>query len=473
MDDRISQQRRDRVDEPRGVDRLGQVDLKPGRARFVRVLAAARMPSARSPAWRCRRRAATASANTRPLRACGCPRSTRRERPRASRGARLRAARPPPRTRRRARASRAPAPSRRRRPRPPGRAPRRAVRDRAPTAACRTAGRSATAGRFVDRQRDGERRALPCAAALGADAAAVQLDEVADDAEAEAEPRLAARPRVRLAEPLEDVRQKRREMPTPVSATDSTTCRSSRFSRTAMRPEGCGELDRVPRRFQTTCSSRRGVAEDERRLGQTRVRSRPASPRPAAAPASSAASTTSRAAPARERCAGASTRCARRRAGRRSTGVCARALRSMTAMPCRTRSGGTSSALQHLRPSEDRGQRRAQLVRDRREELVLRAVRILGLATRGLLLGDQLREVVPHRVERACRARGLPMARRAESDDRTGPSAACGRMAPGVSPERRSIAPPRSDRIAPIMTNQAPRTIRSARRRSAGASASS
>src|SRR5690242_8784360 len=62
------------------------------------------------------------------------------------------------------------------------------------------------------RQRDGERRAEPGAGALDGHASAVQLDQVADDREAEPDAAL-ARPAsyvLRLAERLEHVRQKLR-----------------------------------------------------------------------------------------------------------------------------------------------------------------------------------------------------------------------------------------------------------------------
>ena len=65
--------------------------------------------------------------------------------------------------------------------------------------------------------------------------------------------------------------------------------------------------------------------------------------------------------------------------------ACARALRSMTLEPSRELRAGAVHAAQHLRPAEDRIQRRAQLVAERREELVLHAARALGFAARGAL----------------------------------------------------------------------------------------
>src|SRR3954464_10919740 len=71
------------------------------------------------------------------------------------------------------------------------------------------AGRGRQVAGAPRRQADPERRAPLPPAALGADRAAVQLDEVADDRQAEAETAMAPlRAGVPLAKPLEDVRQK-------------------------------------------------------------------------------------------------------------------------------------------------------------------------------------------------------------------------------------------------------------------------
>ena len=71
--------------------------------------------------------------------------------------------------------------------------------------------RVARAAQHANRQADGEARALVQAVALGADLPAVQLDEVADDREAEAEAAVRARARgVGLAERVEHVREERR-----------------------------------------------------------------------------------------------------------------------------------------------------------------------------------------------------------------------------------------------------------------------
>ena len=86
-------------------------------------------------------------------------------------------------------------------------------------------------GSAGQRQRDDERRSAAFARAGGTDGAAVQLDEVLDDRQAEAQPAVqAGRRGVGLAEALEDVRQELRLMPIPVSLTLS-------------RPVGVASLD--------------------------------------------------------------------------------------------------------------------------------------------------------------------------------------------------------------------------------------
>ena len=65
--------------------------------------------------------------------------------------------------------------------------------------------------RLNERQRDHERRALPLARARDVDSSAVQLDDVPDDRQPEAESLMRARrPAVALPEPIEHVRQHRR-----------------------------------------------------------------------------------------------------------------------------------------------------------------------------------------------------------------------------------------------------------------------
>ena len=71
--------------------------------------------------------------------------------------------------------------------------------------------------------------------------------------------------------------------------------------------------------------------------------------------------------------------------------VCARALRSMVSQALlQSRRGRCAPRPQELRPAEDRVQRRAQLVRERGEELVLHPVRPLGLRAGELLALQEL-----------------------------------------------------------------------------------
>ena len=70
--------------------------------------------------------------------------------------------------------------------------------------------------------------------------------------------------------------------------------------------------------------------------------------------------------------------------------VCARALRSIASRPARSSARRSTRAAQHLRPAEDRVERRAQLVRERGEKLVLHRARPLGLGAGGALAVEQL-----------------------------------------------------------------------------------
>ena len=99
--------------------------------------------------------------------------------------------------------------------------------------------RQRSATRRASGQRDGERRALAVAVALGRDAAAVQLDEVLHDRQPEAEAAvLRGCAAVGLAEALEDVRAG-----TPARC--PAACRARRCARSASR---WSTRDRRPRR---------------------------------------------------------------------------------------------------------------------------------------------------------------------------------------------------------------------------------
>ena len=75
----------------------------------------------------------------------------------------------------------------------------------------------------------------------------------------------------------------------------------------------------------------------------------------------------------------------------RSSMSCAwtRALRSMVSRPARSSSALRLGDAQHLGPAEDGVQRRAQLVRERGEEVVLGVAHALGLGAGGALAVEQ------------------------------------------------------------------------------------
>ena len=69
--------------------------------------------------------------------------------------------------------------------------------------------------------------------------------------------------------------------------------------------------------------------------------------------------------------------------------ACARALRSIASSPARSSGSRCGAPAQDLRPAEDRGERRAQLVGEVREEFVLDAARPLGVGARCTLAVEQ------------------------------------------------------------------------------------
>ena len=121
----------------------------------------------------------------------------------------------------------------------------------------------------LERQGDGECRAVIFAGAFGGDGAAVELDELLDDGQAEAEAAVAAgRSTVGLAEAIEDVRQEFGRDAGPVSVTLTSTCELTRSSAIWMRPPLGVNLTALVSRFQTTCCSgrdRRGPGRSEDR----------------------------------------------------------------------------------------------------------------------------------------------------------------------------------------------------------------
>ena len=88
--------------------------------------------------------------------------------------------------------------------------------------------------------------------------------------------------------------------------------------------------------------------------------------------------------------------------------ACARVFRSMTSSACAWRAASSWPLLSSAHPPVDRVQRRAELVRDSRDELVLRAAERLGGVPAGLFLLEQLRPVP---IDFALRLIAFPHAR--------------------------------------------------------------
>ena len=160
-------------------------------------------------------------------------------------------------------------------------------------------------------------------------------------------------------------------MPMPVSATAISTCASSRCEHDLHVPPRGVNLMAFDSRFQTTCCRRPGSPEIGPAAG-SRMRS-------TRMPLASAAGVTvSIAASMNESgCSGCmSSRSLpemMRLMSSRSSMSCVwtRALRSIVSRPARSSSALRAGEAQHLRPAEDGVQRRAQLVRQRGQELVL------------------------------------------------------------------------------------------------------
>ena len=112
----------------------------------------------------------------------------------------------------------------------------------------------------------GKRRAAILAGTVDGDAAAVQLDDLPREREAEPEPAVpAARRRIGLAEPVEDVGQKiRRDALAGVARRSARRRVLLRVSRTSIRPPARVNFTAFDSTFQIACCSRSGVAVDER-----------------------------------------------------------------------------------------------------------------------------------------------------------------------------------------------------------------
>ena len=215
------------------------------------------------------------------------------------------------------------------------------------------------------------------------------------------------RGRVRLAEWLEHVRQELRRNPSPLSVTTISAVPPSRCSCTRPDRPLRRELDRVRQQIPDDLLQPRAVAEHgsiaaiaidddldalgvDRRLHDCDVPlARSAADRPSVR--------SSRSLPDMMRATSSSSSisCACRFALSRIAARRAVALRFVEL-----------AALQHVRPAEDRVQRRAQLVRDGREELILQPVRLFGAAARRVLALEQLSAHAPRAA--SCRPAWRP-----------------------------------------------------------------
>ena len=156
---------------------------------------------------------------------------------------------------------------------------------------------------------------------------------------------------------------------------ESPTARGATSTRAALGRE----LDRVRQQIPDDLLQARGVAGDRRHVGiGRRRRARSPWPRAAGRIASSAAATIA------ARSTGAMSRRIlpemMRDTSRRSSisFTCRRVLRSIASSACAVRAVVEPPDAQQRDPGEDRAERRAQLVRERGQELVLGAVRGLG-----------------------------------------------------------------------------------------------
>ena len=256
---------------------------------------------------------------------------------------------------------------------------------------------------------DGEDRAQAAAVAVRLHGAAVHLDEVADQGQPQAQAAVGARRRaVRLAEPVEHVGQELRR--DPDAGVRRPAGRPDRPPRTEAHVDAPGrgrELDRVRHHVPHDLLQARGVAADhDGRRGRARRRAvtllaRPPGPEARPRPCARRAA---RSTAFHSSCIVPDTS---REASRMSSTSWAwtLALRSMVARPWRRRAGSSSVVLQEARPAQDRLQRRAQLVGDGGQELVLDPMQLLGLLVEALV-GRRSRGAGPLRGAAAPSRRG-------------------------------------------------------------------
>ena len=325
---------------------------------------------------------------------------------------------------------------------------------------------------MVNRQPDDERRAAAFTPALRADAAAVQLHQVADDAESEAETGLAARRRIGLAEPFEDVRQEGRR-----DADAGIGDRQHQIAALARQSNGdlarrLAELHGIPRQVPHDLLEPPRIAEHEAGLGEHRLDLESCVPPPQAGRRRAPGRRPRRAAPARGRCAAGWRRCARRRADLRSAGAapgrCARSPRERAA-PAREAAVPTAASAPSRAPPSAACAARARRARGNRLSPGWpprpRAGPPASLATSS--------------------ARWFAMTLNARPSARTsdGPASGSGRSKRPVCSVRADSASRLtgseihcaaiSDRMTPTTTNHALRVSSSARMRCAGATVSS
>ena len=355
-------------------------------------------------------------------------------------------ARPPSRRRPRAHRDRSASSSaarassrRRRRPARAGRRNRRPARGPSAGGSSSASG-SATASACAPRRGAASSKVAPWPAPSLVDGhlAAVHLDQMLDDRQAEPEAAVGAgEALVGLPEALEHVGQELAAgCPTPVSVMVTRICESTRVERDVDAPARRRELDGVRQQVPEHLLQPLGVAVHARRP----VVDVELEPMPLASAAGRTVSMRV-ADDARERRPAAGAGCSRpvimRETSRTSaiSCACALALRSTISSTLATRAGSTRACPQHRHPAEDGVERRPQLVRQRGEELVLQPVGLLGVA--------RARSVqAPSRARRAARTG----ARRPRSAARTVLMTAATRIGRSSSVTLRSTSSVRSVR---------------------------
>ena len=217
---------------------------------------------------------------------------------------------------------------------------------------------------------------------------------MAHERQPDPEPAVRARARaVALTEALEDVRAGgRRRSPRRCRSRRSRRDWPTRRADTSIRPPFGVNFTALMSRFQMTCCRRPAAPRIAASAGIEHGCGAACSFAAAAGRTeSSAASTT--APRSTERTSSRMLPVMMRETSSRSSMSCscAFAFRRMTSRAARDERAVDTAVVEHARPAVDRVERRAQLVREHGEELVLAAVERLGLVARGLLAREQLR----------------------------------------------------------------------------------